>query len=162
MTPSQSLSPLHQELLENASWLRRLALSLVRDPNLADDLVQQTMVAALESAPQKSTKQRPWLARILRNKLYVRHRTETRRHSREARVSIEECGELPHDAVERAETGRLITEALLRLEEPFRTTLLMHFHEDKSPKIIARELGINTTTVRTRLHRGLEKLRNEL
>jgi RNA polymerase sigma factor (sigma-70 family) len=148
--------------LENASWVQRLALSLVRDPHLAEDLAQQTMVAALEGAPQKSARQRPWLARILRNHVYARHRAETRRQNREAQVAVEECDELPHDVVERAEVGKMLTEAVMRLEEPFRTTLLMRFHEDKTPKEIARELGIPAATVRTRLHRGLEKLRKEI
>lgn len=162
MTPSQSLSPEHQRLLENASWLQRLATSLVRDPQLADDMVQQTMIAALEGATDQVSKQRPWLARVLRNKVNANYRSTSRRQIREQKVAVEECGELPHEVIERAEIGKLLTEAVLRLEEPFRTTLLMRYHEDKTPKEIARELGIPAATVRTRVSRGLAKLRREI
>jgi hypothetical protein len=36
-----------ETLLEHATWLRRLAASLVGDPASADDLVQDTWVAAI-------------------------------------------------------------------------------------------------------------------
>ena len=53
-------------LLSHAGWLRDLALNLVRDPSLADDLVQETWVAALaeRSAPVRSS--RAFLATVVR------------------------------------------------------------------------------------------------
>lgn len=163
MTPSPSISPEHQRLLENASWLQRLAESLVRDPHHADDMAQQTMEAALGGSPPHSNQHRPWLARILRNKVYANHRQQSRRQAREQRVARkEEQDSLTHDTVERAEIGKRLTESIMRLKEPFRTTLLLRFHEDLSPKEIARKLNVPASTVRTRIHRGLENLREDI
>ena len=38
-----------ETLLAHVGWMRRMARSLVLDPDRADDLVQQTLLAALES-----------------------------------------------------------------------------------------------------------------
>ena len=37
-----------ETLLAHTGWMRSLALSLVRDPSSADDLVTDTLVAAIE------------------------------------------------------------------------------------------------------------------
>ena len=37
-----------ESMLEHSAWLRRLALRLVHDPEMAEDLVQDTWVRAFE------------------------------------------------------------------------------------------------------------------
>ena len=55
------------ELLANAGNLRALARRLVADDHDADDVVQQTFVAAVERPPRADVPLRPWLARVARN-----------------------------------------------------------------------------------------------
>lgn len=55
-----------EELLEHAAWIRRLARRLVQGEARADDLVQETWLAALRAAPRGGPL-RPWLARVARN-----------------------------------------------------------------------------------------------
>ena len=43
-----------EELLVHAGWLRALALRLVRDNDVADDLVQETWVATMHRTPERS------------------------------------------------------------------------------------------------------------
>ena len=50
-----------EELLAQGAWLRALALRLARDPDDADDLVQETYIASLDRAPDEREKVRPWL-----------------------------------------------------------------------------------------------------
>ena len=51
-------------LLRDARWLRRLTRELVHDPAFADDLCQETMVAALRSPTGGN---RHWLTQVARN-----------------------------------------------------------------------------------------------
>ncbi len=94
------------ELLVHAGWLRVLARTLVADAATADDLVQETWVAALAHPPREGA-ERPWLARVLRNFARQRRRKEGRREQHE-RASAQQ-GELPSPAElsERMECLRL-------------------------------------------------------
>ncbi len=75
-----------EELLDHAGWLRRLAASLVADPAHADDLVQETWVAALRHPPLSGPSPRPWLSRVVHNMARNARREESRREDREQRA----------------------------------------------------------------------------
>lgn len=156
-------TPSAEELLRHSAWVQALALRLVRDAGTADDLVQDTWLAALKHGPTGDEKLRPWLSRVLRNFSRMRTRSERAREQRERRVAT------PHDSwpsagelVERLETQRELVDALLALEEPLRATLILRFCEDKSAAEIARRTGVPQATVRWRVMRGLERLREKL
>src|SRR5687768_8878028 len=63
--PASSIDP--AELLANAGWVRALARNLLSDSHKADDVVQGTLVAAIEHPPAPDVPLRPWLARVARN-----------------------------------------------------------------------------------------------
>ena len=53
--------PLNPELLlEHLEWMRRLARSLVRDETVANDVVQQTLLMALERPPRNQDAAPSW------------------------------------------------------------------------------------------------------
>jgi RNA polymerase sigma factor (sigma-70 family) len=52
--------------------------------------------------------------------------------------------------------------ALCRLPFRHRSVVILRFYEDLSIEEIAQVLGCRLGTVKSRLHRGLEKLRSEL
>ena len=53
MSPEPDLSPIRPEdLLAHSQWARALARTLVRDAATAEDLVQETWVAALKRPPR--------------------------------------------------------------------------------------------------------------
>lgn len=83
-----------QDLLAHRGWLYRLAVDIVRDADLARDLVQETCVAALKAAPPDADKVQPWLAGVLRNLARMNARTAIRRRGRE-HAWIEEDGAAP-------------------------------------------------------------------
>src|SRR5678815_316208 len=72
-----------EQLLAHAGWLRALALRLVHDDSLADDLVQETWIATMRRAPERQTGARSWLAKVMLNALRMRARSEGRRAARE-------------------------------------------------------------------------------
>ena len=135
-------------------WLGRLARALLGEDHAADDLVQQTVLAALETrVPTES--RRAWLASVARRLAARHHRTQARRRTREIRASAPE--ELPGSAelVERAEIAERVTSATRELPEPFRRTILLHFMEGRSAVEIGLAEGKPADTVRWRLRRGL-------
>jgi DNA-directed RNA polymerase specialized sigma24 family protein len=61
--------------LEDMRWLQAFATWLAQDEDAADDLVQDTMVAAWRQPPPDEQRGvRPWLASVLRNRLRMRAR----------------------------------------------------------------------------------------
>jgi len=149
-------------LLAQADWLRDLARKLVGGAG-ADDAVQDTYVAALRSPPDPDLPAKPWLARVLRNASRMSHRSATRRANREDAVSqIAQPQSSVADTVARAETFRMLTELVLALAEPYRSTLLHHYFDGESFAAIARRDGIPEATVRGRHTRALEQLRRRL
>jgi RNA polymerase sigma factor (sigma-70 family) len=151
-----------EELLHHSSWLRGLARSLVQDPHTADDLVQATWNKALENPPRNVDSPKHWLARLLRNTFYSDYRSAKRRTSRESKVAQEDRAADQAQVIERGEINLLLADAVMKLEDPYRTTILMRFHEEQSAAEIGRRLGIPASTVRSHIKRGLAQLRTEL
>jgi hypothetical protein len=68
----------------------------------------------------------------------------------------------PGETVARAELHGRVVEAVLALDEPYRSTLLLRFFEDQSAEAIARAQSLPIETVRTRVKRGIAQLRARL
>jgi RNA polymerase sigma-70 factor (ECF subfamily) len=153
-----------ENLLEHAVWLRRLAYSLVRDDAAADELVQETWLAALRNPPGEERPHRPWLRRVITNVARFRWRSDRNRGAREHAVAALADAESlsPEQLLDRHETQQLLSRLVSELEEPFRETILLRYAEGLSPAAIARRLGIPAGTVRSRLHEALERLRVRL
>ena len=156
MTPSET-----ERLLSEDAWLRRLARGLVRDPGLADDLVQETWVAAL-SAPAAARQRGPWLRGTLRNLWRELSRSEARRAGRERRVEPRGPGAPTDELVEELSLRRELVDGLLALEEPYRTVLYRRFLKGESLRAVAAFQGVSVSTIHGRLERGLELLRTHL
>lgn len=150
------------EWLRHRDWIAKLARSLVSDPASADDLVQETWMVASRRPPKTGELARPWLLRVLRNLATQRHRSESSRRNREERTSRLDESPSAVDLVAKVEIQRLLAEAVLRLEEPFRETVVLRYFEDLTSAEIARRLRAPESTIRWRLMRALEMLRNDL
>ncbi len=149
-------------LLAEASWVDRLARGLVRDDAAARDLVQETWLAALRSPPVADGRLRPWLARVLLNFARQTKRSDVRRASREALAAQPERLPPVSEAAERVEAQRALAEALAALEEPLKATVVLRYFDGLSPSDIAKRQGVPAGTVRWRLHRALDELRERL
>jgi RNA polymerase sigma factor (sigma-70 family) len=160
MSAEDRISP--EALLAHAGWVRDLARGLLRDPHSADDVVQETWLAALRRAPEDSSRLASWLARVARNFAGKRIRGDARRAGHERLAPEREPAPSPADLFERAALHREIVEAVLALDEPYRAAILLRYFEELTPRAIARRDGMPVRTVKTRLARGLEKLRSQL
>ncbi len=155
-------NPHLDELLLHAAWARRLARTLVADPNTADDLVQEAYVAAASGAYSSSDAPRGWLATVLRNFARRRHRGESARTAREHEVARAELLPGADDRLERAQLEHALAALVLALDAPYRDTLLLRYFEGLTSAEIARRHGVPEATVRSRLARALEQLRARL
>ncbi len=152
-----------EQLLAHADWLRGLARRLAGDADVADDLVQETWIASLHRSPDTERPLRPWLAKVLRNALKMRARGEGRRVARE-QVALIDNDDIPtpDTLVARAEAQRTLVDLVLRLDDPYRTVVLLHYSEGIPLAQIAREQGVPAGTVRWRLKVALDQLRRWL
>lgn len=149
-------------LLADRGWLASLARSLVRDADAAADLAQDAWTTALERPPRTLRSPRGWLATVLRNRARDTHRRATRRSAREARVARPEALTATDELAERADTQRQVIEAVLALDQPYRSTVLWRYFDGHSTAEIAERTNVAVSTVRTRLARAHDQLRDRL
>ncbi|MFZ6186072.1 sigma-70 family RNA polymerase sigma factor [Nannocystis pusilla] len=147
--------------LADMKWLQRLAAVLARDADDAADLVQDTLVTAWSHPPADDGQPlRPWLATVLRNRFRMQLRTQARRERREqAGASTGATTAEPDRELLRLELLRVLLAELERLAPEDRKILVRRFFEGESAAEIARALAIPAGTVRSRLHRSLQRLR---
>jgi RNA polymerase sigma-70 factor (ECF subfamily) len=141
--------------------MRSLARSLVTDAAQADDIVQQTWLEAVKRPPREPQAAGSWLASVLRNFARRSYREESRRRRREQLAARpEEVAAAPEELLDRLELQRQVAEEVTHLDEPYRSTILLRFFEGYSVKKIAHHEGVPVDTVKTRLRRALDHLRN--
>jgi RNA polymerase sigma factor (sigma-70 family) len=151
-----------ETLLAHAGWLRGLSRRLVSDPLSAEDVVQDTWLAAIEHPPREATGARAWLGAVARNVVRARGRSDSRRSKREEKARAPASQPEPSVTVEKLELHAMLVELVRALDEPERTTILMRYFEGMPPGEIAARTGIPASTVRSRLQRGIDRLRARL
>jgi len=145
-------------------WLRRLAVVLAADVDDADDLVQETLVAAwARSDFDAQTSLRPWLASVLRNRFRMLRRGRARREVRERAGEVASAAELePEREMERLEVLRILLAELDALPAEDRAIVVRRFFDGETAADIAIALDMPAATVRSRLHRAVKRLRAAL
>jgi RNA polymerase sigma-70 factor (ECF subfamily) len=152
--------PAPESLLADVVLARRLARRLVRDRALADDLAQEAWLHAQDGAPRGSLQ--AWLGGIVRNLARQHRRAESRRVRREAAAARPEALPSAAESLERLAAQQDVVRAVLALPEPYRSTIVLRFHDGLPPRAIAARHGVPVATVKTRLARGLAQLRAAL
>jgi RNA polymerase sigma-70 factor (ECF subfamily) len=162
MTDSDASLPTSDLLLAHSEFLASLSARLVSAGADADDLQQETWLSALRHPPTDAGAMRAWLAKVVKNHALQVHRSRSRRAAREQAVSRDEGLPSTSEIVERENARRGVVEALTKLSEPYRSTLLLRFYEDLPPREVARRMRVPVETARTRIKRGLALLREDL
>ncbi len=151
---------------QHQSRLRRLVARLTGDADLADDLTQEVSLKAFAAFGgfRGEAAALTWLSRIAINVVH-RHR-ETRRPPP---LSLDATRELfagdasdPHRLAVQAGLRPIVWTALDTLPEELRTALILQVYEGLKYREIAALLGVPLGTVKSRLHNGLVRLREEL
>lgn len=149
--------PFHVDLYRLAKWL-------LRDQTEAEDLVQETLVAALRSFHrfERGTNCRAWLIKIMYYTLSKRRRSSSR-----LRVVSDPEDQIAEAVAAESPTSSHVIEAevlnaLKNLPRHYQEVVILSDVEDMTYKEIADALSIPTGTVMSRLHRGRSRLRAEL
>ncbi len=157
-------------LRTETTWVRALAARLCQEPNGADDVSQEALCLALESAPvpepmsSRLPTLRAWLRTTVRTLARQRTRDARRRTRHEEQHATLAEREVPAtlDVVERTEQLERLVRAVLALDEPYRRTLLARYFDGEDSAAIAQREGIDPATVRKRVERALATLRGQL
>jgi RNA polymerase sigma-70 factor (ECF subfamily) len=150
------------ELLQHAQWTRQLARGLVGSDAAADDVLQDTWLAALRRPPDPGQPLRPWLATVVRNKVFNRSRERARRDAREARANEREGAESAESLLGRLEMHKVLVAVVSELAEPYRQTVLLAYFEELTSAEIGKRNNLPASTIRGRLKTALELLREAL
>ncbi|MFN0058066.1 MAG: RNA polymerase sigma factor [Planctomycetota bacterium] len=154
---------LPDELAAQSSWMRRMALALVRNDADADDAVQDALCLAVRRPPVIQSSMAGWLKRVLRNLVRRTHRRGAQRTSREQRVALpEHHNDTPDNIAERVEFSRVLAEEIAALPHAYRQVVVLRFFEGIPAAEVSLQLAVPAATVRTRLRRALARLREQL
>jgi RNA polymerase sigma-70 factor (ECF subfamily) len=149
---------------QHAAVIYRLALSIVRDPSLADDVVQETLIKAWRAAPLDATGSVPraWMTKVARNTAISMLRTRREDPTANDRLPERVSRVTPARTVEgRAALGEL-GHALDRLDEDARTLIVLREIDGMSYEDIAAAMDLPLSTVKTRLFRARQQLKRAL
>ncbi|MEO8076236.1 MAG: sigma-70 family RNA polymerase sigma factor [Acidobacteriota bacterium] len=152
------------EAMPHVDRLFRLAMWWERDRRQAEDLVQDTLVQALQSFHRftPGTNCRAWLVSILRHVRSNRRRSELR-HPTVDDVDGRLAEALPFvPPVADQLTDDDVLAALRGIPEPYQDIIVLSDVEELTYRQIADVLGIPMGTVMSRLHRGRSLLRQRL
>src|SRR5690606_17334001 len=156
------MNDLHQLIVNEIPRLRRYARFLLRNPQAADDLVQDTLVRAVAAVDswQPDSNMRAWLFTIMKNVM----RNDFRR-AKNADIHVgEEIDNHPATAVDGNQESRValsdLQRALDALPNEFKQVVLLCAVEGFQYEEVATILNVPVGTVRSRLSRGRAALRN--
>jgi RNA polymerase sigma-70 factor (ECF subfamily) len=148
------LSELYAEAREP---LQRYALRLTRDPDRAEDLVQETFLRAMAHLALLSglgaSQRRAWLYRVLKNLFLDQVRRKARLDAILQRLAqLAAVDDLP---VVDVEVNRLIDAAPIQ----YREVLFRRYIRGQTSDQIGQELGLPAATVRSRLRLAINWLK---
>jgi RNA polymerase sigma-70 factor, ECF subfamily len=166
MAVNESAFELESAVRDHARFLFGVAYSVLRNIADAEDVVQETFLRAHRSSTSTEVREgKAWLARIT-----WRLACDRAKRTREAPLdNIESSGfELPShepqldDELARKQRTELLHRLIATLPDDLRETLLLSTVKEMNSAEIGAVLGIPETSVRTRLFRARQMLKEKL
>ena len=153
--------------VEHAEELRAFLVGVLRNGDLAAEILQATFVRAMEAGHTSHGETRKgWLFRVAFNEaMRLRRRQKVHDASLEKKRIGNSPGagqETPAESAVRWETVERIRFALEKLPEEQRRVVRLRIYEEKTFAVIAEELGAPLGTVLTRMRLALKKLADTL
>lgn len=151
---------------EHQEAVFRLAYLILRDPEAAKDVTQETFVRAYRALDRfdDGRPMRPWLLRIATNRAYNWQRSLGRywralRRYRLLEPAVSPGRNPPEKTVEQRETARRVWGAIQDLNDPDQEIIYLRIFLELSVAETAETLEIAEGTVKSRLHRALQRLK---
>ena len=165
----------------HADYLFNFAIGQVRDANVAEDLVQETFLAAVKAREAFSghSSERTWLVGILRHKIYDHLRKTCReravRHDPAPASNPESWEEsmlwlhdvaaesqLPSRRIEMAEFRQNLEFALGKLPPRIAQVFQLYEIEERTSHEVRAQMNISESNLWVMLHRARKQLREQL
>lgn len=169
----------HEWLVEHGDYLYRFALARLRDPHLAEDVVQETLIAAIQNDNYAGKAvPRTWLTGILKHKIIDLMRRQMRERPLESDDLAETPGmeeffadddghwidkpqfwAAPEVELEQKQFLLVLQQCMDRLSPKLARIFLMREVHENDNEEICKELEISTTNAWVMLYRARMGLR---
>ena len=165
----------------HADYLFNFAIGQVHDPGVAEDIVQETFLAAVKARASFSGKssERTWLTGILRHKIYDHLRKSCReravRHDAGAPTDLESWDEAavwlhevaaesqsPSRRIELEEFRQNLEVALGKLPPRIAQVFQLYEIEERPNREVCAQVNISESNLWVMLHRARKQLREQL
>ncbi len=158
-------------LEQHRSWLRTIIAARMDDSAAADDVFQETLMAALRNSHQLVDRDKlaPWLYRIAVRQALLARRSAGRQRklvngyaeavARITRLSAESSDANPQAWLLRQESISQVRAALRLLPKRDREVLALKYEQDWNYEQISAHLGLTRQAVKFRLLRARKRLR---
>ncbi len=147
----------------------RWCLSILDDPDDAQDATQESFIAALKGLAgyRGDSALQTWLFSIALNTCRGRLRKIKRRQTlnetlKDPAVMDDQSQPSPERRTVEAERNQVIWQAISRLDEKHRLPIILRYYQELSTQEIAEVLNINVGTVHSRLSIARQRLGGEL
>lgn len=163
------------ELIErHLSTCKRLAMSILRDKQNAEDEVQNACWKAFEHIGQfnKDAKFSTWLSRIVVNQCLMRLRKDRRARflylddgvqgEEIATLDLPDTQPTPEVTVARSEVGEVLEQEIRRIPPLLRDVFILRDVRELPMPDVAKQLGISVAAAKSRLLRARLELRGRL
>lgn len=173
-------APASRSLPEPSEWLERygdvlyrFALARLRQPHEAEEVVQETLLAALQARWQFQGRSHPrtWLVGILKRKILNRLRAAARSAPRTSLSNLDAWfndrgkwrkplgrWEDPADQAEQSEFWEVVRSCLAKLPARMAAAFTLRTVDDYTPTEVCRQLDISPSNLWVLLHRARLRL----
>ncbi|MCM3729076.1 RNA polymerase sigma factor SigW [Neobacillus cucumis] len=160
------------EIYKNSVF--QLCYRMLGNRHEAEDIAQEAFIRAYVNIQsfKQDKKFSTWLFRIATNLCIDRIRKKKPDYFLDAEVAgtegltmysqISSDSPLPESEVESLELQETVQKEILKLPEKYRSAIVLKYMEDMSLNEISEILNLPLGTVKTRIHRGREALRQQL
>ena len=133
----------------------------IEDPDLAEDILQDSLLKAIHSAPDLRDRERliPWFYRVLQNAIVDAYR---RRGVEREHVTVAEAPELAAEPEDDAELCRCFERLIPTLKSEYADLIQAVELGSEAPDVVAGRLGITPNNLKVRRHRARQALRRKL
>ncbi len=145
--------------------LARTAYLVTRNREAVQDVMQEALVQIWRDLPSYRPfgSFRGWMLKILVNKARKHYRKRTvETVELDAAASVPDTERTPQETAEREEEAQSMRQALERLSASHREVLVLRYYSELTVPEISGALGVREGTVKSRLSRALDSLRQEL
>ena len=150
-----------EPLIKYGDILYRVAFSNLKNKADAEDAVQEAFFRLLKARPvfENETHEKAWLIRVVINICYDMQKSAW--YSKTVAIDRVPEGEIKHFHLPCVEEDEMLWR-VMELPVRYRNSLYLFYYEDYSVREIAQILELEENTVKTRLRRGREIIKERM